>query len=183
MKMLFDQTDPVDMGWLPEEDGHSVAWRAYGQKDQPAIVLLHGGPGAGTSDRMHRLFDPEKWYIITMDQRGSGLSTPYAGYDLAALEFNTTAHLISDIERLRCHLGIKQWTVYGGSWGTAIAIAYTYSCLPRVTGLILSAINTVSAAELEMLYGIAGKFLPAAFQEFTAKAPHATSVAARIAAC
>lgn len=168
---LFSATPPLQEGWLPEEDGHKVWWQTFGRTDRPAILLLHGGPGGGTSERLPRLFDPDLWHIVTMDQRGCGRSEPNAGDDVAALRANTTAHLISDIERLRQHLDVEAWTVYGASWGTTLAQAYAHEHRQRVLGLILGAVTTTNRAELDMLYGGAGAFLPEAFEAFQAGAP------------
>ena len=168
---LFSASSPLRTGWLPEEDGHDVWWQTFGNASQPAVVLLHGGPGGGTSERLPRLFDPERWHIVTTDQRGAGRSRPHAGEDLRALHANTTDHLISDLERLRSLLRIERWTVYGASWGTTLAQAYAHAHKDRVAGLILAAVTTAGRAELDQLYGGAGMFLPEAFEAFRAGAP------------
>lgn len=164
---------PLRSGFLPEEDGHEVWWQTFGDESKPAIVLLHGGPGSGTAERMPRLFDPAGWHIVTVDQRGSGRSRPHAGADIRALHANTTDHLVADLERLRLHLGIENWTVYGSSWGSTLAQAYAHSHCDRVDGLILAAVTATSRAELDQLYGGAGAFLPEAFEAFRAGAPDA----------
>ena len=150
---------------------HAVWLRTFGDADRPPIVLLHGGPGSGTSDRLPRLFDPARWRVITMDQRGSGGSHPHAGHDVTALRANTTTHLVADLERLRTHLGVQRWTVFGASWGATLAQAYTHAHRARVAGLILAAVTTTGRAELDMLYGGTGAFLPEAFEAFRAGAP------------
>ena len=168
---LFAQTRPLKSGMLPEEDGHGVFWETYGTPDRPAMLLLHGGPGGGVSPRMVRLFDPEKWHIVAMDQRGAGRSRPHAGDSLAALKANTTAHLVHDIERLRALLGIGAWYVYGASWGVTLAQAYAHEHLSRVKGLILASVTSTSRFEIDFLYGGAGAFLPEAYEAFQAGAP------------
>lgn len=168
---LFASTPPLQSGWLPAEGGHEVCWQTFGTPSCPAILLLHGGPGSGTSERMPRLFDPAHWHIVTMDQRGAGRSRPHAGTDLRALVNNTTNHLVADIERLRTALNIESWTVYGSSWGATLAQAYAHAHRDRVAGLILAAVTSTSQAELDNLYGGAGAYLPEAFDAFQAAAP------------
>ncbi|MFQ6550260.1 alpha/beta fold hydrolase [Aestuariibius sp. 2305UL40-4] len=168
---LFKASPPLQSGWLPKEDGHEVWWQTFGDVSRPAVVLLHGGPGAGTSERLPRLFDPERWHIVTLDQRGSGRSRPHAGENLRALHANTTDCLVSDLERLRSLIGVERWTVYGASWGTTLAQAYAHAHKDRVTGLILAAVTTTGQVELDQLYGGAGMFLPEAFEAFRAGAP------------
>lgn len=168
---LFNETPPLQSGFLPEEEGHAVLWETFGDPSRPAIVLLHGGPGSGTARQMPCLFNPARWHIITVDQRGAGRSRPHAGEDLRALHANTTAHLVSDLERLRMLLGVSRWTVYGASWGTTLAQAYAHAHCDRVASLILAAVTTTGRAELDQLYGGAGMFLPEAFEAFQAGAP------------
>lgn len=168
---LFPATEPLRSGTLPEEDGHLVHWQTFGTPSNPAMLLLHGGPGGGIKPRMPQLFDPERWHVIAMDQRGAGKSRPYAGDDVAALEANTTADLISDIERLRSLLSIENWHLYGSSWGTTLALAYAVQHPTRVKGMILAAIATTTREEIDFLYGGAGMFLPEAFEAFQADAP------------
>lgn len=168
---LFPATELLRSGALPEEDGHLVHWETFGTPSKPAILLLHGGPGGGIKPRMPRLFDPEHWHIIAMDQRGAGKSRPYAGDDVAALAANTTDDLVNDIERLRSLLNIQHWHLYGSSWGTTLALAYAVQHPARVKGMILAAIATTTREEIDFLYGGAGMFLPEAFEAFQAGAP------------
>ncbi|MCR9137738.1 MAG: alpha/beta hydrolase [Alphaproteobacteria bacterium] len=172
---LFPETQPLQSGDLPAEDGHLVHWETFGTASRPAMLLLHGGPGGGVRPRMPRLFDPDRWHIIAMDQRGAGRSRPHAGDDVAALTDNTTAHLIHDIERLRARLSIGQWHVFGSSWGTTLALAYAQAYPANVSGLILAAIATTTRKEIDFLYGGAGMFLPEAFEAFQAGAPEGAS--------
>jgi proline iminopeptidase len=120
---------------------------------------------------MPRLSDPAHWHIVTMDQRGAGRSRPHAGDDAAALNANTTAHLVTDIERLRRQLGIAGWTVYGATWGTTLAQAYAHQHCEHVKGMILASVTTASRSERDFLYGGAGDFLPEAVDAFAAGAP------------
>ncbi len=171
MTALFEETTPLQSGYLEQQDGHSVYWETFGNAARPAILLLHGGPGDGVSPRMPRLFDPDRWHIVAMDQRGGGRSRPHAGDSLEALHANTTEHLLNDIERLRDLLGIERWHVYGSSWGATLAQAYAHAHPQRVSGLILAAVTSTSQFEIDFLYGGAGNFLPEAFEEFQAGAP------------
>ena len=166
---------PHPTGYLPETDGHSVRYETFGTPGAPPALLLHGGPGAGMSPGMVALFDPAEWWIVTMDQRGSGRSRPHAGDDLAALEANTTAHLIADIERLREGLGIDRWLVCGVSWGSTLALAYAMDHPGRVSGLLLGSVTTTGPAEIENFCIRAGDYLPEAFETFRALAPGATT--------
>ncbi|WP_169054227.1 alpha/beta fold hydrolase [Nitratireductor sp. XY-223] len=168
---LFPETGPLRSGYLPEQDGHSVHWETFGNASCPAILLLHGGPGDGISPRMPRLFDPDRWHIVAMDQRGAGRSRPHAGESLEALDANTVAHLLNDIERLRTLLGVDGWHVYGSSWGATLAQAYAHAHAARVSGLLLAAVTSTSKFEIDLLYGGAGEFLPEAFEEFRKGAP------------
>src|SRR4029079_3953656 len=99
-------------------DGHRIYWEAAGNPNGRPAVILHGGPGSGMSDRTRRMFDPDRYMIVQIDQRQCGQSTPHAADPIVDLSTNTTAHLIADIELLREHLGVDRWLVWGGSWGT-----------------------------------------------------------------
>lgn len=171
---LFPQTEPLQSGRLAEQDDHSVHWETFGNADRPALLLLHGGPGDGIAPRMPRLFDPSRWHIVGMDQRGGGRSTPHAGDTVDALKHNTTDDLIGDIERLRMQLGIESWHVYGSSWGATLAQAYAHAHIERVKGMILASVTSTSRFEIDFLYGGAGDFLPEAFEQFLAGAPEGT---------
>ncbi len=171
---LYAETPPIRCGYLDEEDGYCVFWQSFGAPSRPAILLLHGGPGGGTADRMPRLFDPDLWHIITMDQRGAGRSTPHAGDTRQALHANTTTHLISDIERLRKQLDIAQWYLYGASWGATLAQAYALAHRDHVQGMILASVTSTSGFEIDNLYGAAGAYLPEAFSAFQVGAPEGT---------
>lgn len=170
---LYDSSPPNQSGTLPKEEGHDVFWETFGNPEAPAIVLLHGGPGSGTRPRMVQLFDPKRWHIVTLDQRGAGRSTPHAGDSLDALQANTTAHLIHDLERLRGELGIANWHIYGSSWGTTLAVAYALQYPDCVNGLILAAVAMTSRDGLDFLYNGARRFLPDAHEAFHALVPNA----------
>ncbi|MCW5574427.1 MAG: prolyl aminopeptidase, partial [Steroidobacteraceae bacterium] len=135
------------------------------------VVFLHGGPGGGTDPKMRRFFDPRRYRIVLFDQRGCGKSRPRA-----SLEDNTTWHLVADIERLREHLGIETWQVFGGSWGSTLALAYSQAHPARVTELVLRGIFLVRPWELRWFYGEpdgAGAMFPDLYEKFAAAIPAA----------
>ncbi len=116
---LYPPIEPYRQGHLDVGDGHSLYWELCGNPAGKPAVFLHGGPGAGSSPTHRRLFDPERYNVLVFDQRGCGRSTPHAG-----LEANTTWDLVADIERLRAMVGVDRWLVFGGSWGSTLALAY-----------------------------------------------------------
>ncbi|MEM1047945.1 MAG: prolyl aminopeptidase [Pseudomonadota bacterium] len=169
--MPYPDIEPFRSGHLDVGNGYSLYFECCGApRGKPALVL-HGGPGSGVSPSHRRLFDPTAYEIILFDQRGCGRSTPSAAVDLAALNANTTHHLIADIERLRTHLGIETWLVFGGSWGTTLALAYAEAHPDRVTELVLAGVATTRRSEIDWLYGHVGFLLPEAFARFRAGAP------------
>ncbi|WP_411197647.1 prolyl aminopeptidase [Sphingomonas sp. C3-2] len=147
MKTLYPPIEPYRSGHLDTGDGHSVYWEQCGNPDGIPVVFLHGGPGAGCSPQHRRLFDPARYNIMLFDQRGCGRSRPHA-----ELENNTTWHLVADIERLRDMAGAEQWLVFGGSWGSSLALAYAETHPERTSGLILRGIFTVRQSEIDWYY-------------------------------
>src|SRR5450755_2882562 len=132
---LYPQLEPYASGMLQVSPLHNVYFEQCGNPDGKPVVFLHGGPGAGCNAKCRRFFDPARYRIVLFDQRGCGRSTPHA--ELAA---NTTWDLVADIERLREHLGIERWQVFGGSWGSTLALAYAQTHPDRVTELVLRGI-------------------------------------------
>ena len=133
MTELYPQIEPYAQGMLGVGDGNRVHWETSGNPAGKPAVVEHGGPGSGSSPRMRRYFDPQRYRIVLFDQRGCGASTPHASDPATDMGPNTTAHLIADMERLREHLGIEQWLVYGGSWGSTLTLAYAEQHPERVT--------------------------------------------------
>src|SRR6478609_2322106 len=129
---LFRDIEPFSFGWLSTDGPHEIYYEECGAPRGKPAVILHGGPGGAVNPTMRRFFDPNKWRMALFDQRGCGRSRPNA-----SLEDNTTWSLIEDIERLREHLGVEKWTVFGGSWGSTLALAYAITHPDRVAGLIL----------------------------------------------
>jgi proline iminopeptidase len=146
-------------------DGQVIAWQESGRSHGKPVLVIHGGPGAGSSPEHRRAFDPDLYRIVQYDQRGCGASTPPVegpGDDLSA---NTTWHLVADIERLRAHLGIGRWQVFGGSWGSTLALAYAESHPARVDELILRGVFAGRRSEIDWFYkGGVSAFHPEAWE-------------------
>jgi proline iminopeptidase len=170
--ILYPPLEPYDSGLLFVGDGHRVYWEQSGNPEGRPVVFLHGGPGGGTSPWHRRFFDPERYRIVMLDQRGSGHSTPHASEPDADLRHNTTWHLVADLELLRKNLGIAQWQVFGGSWGSALALAYAQSHPDAVSELVLRGVFTLRRHEIEWFYeGGASAIFPDLWEEFIAPIP------------
>ncbi len=171
MPHLHPAIEPFRSGCLAVGDGHAIHWEECGNPAGAPAVVLHGGPGSGVSPTPRRYFDPAYWRVVLFDQRGCGRSTPHAGRDPAALDANTTADLIADIEALRIHLGISHWLVFGSSWGATLALAYAVRHAARVRALVLAAVTTTSAAEVDWFTRGVGRHLPDAWSAFRDHVP------------
>ena len=170
--VLYPQIEPYDSGMLLVGDGQRVYWEQCGNPDGKPVVFLHGGPGSGASDWHRRFFDPERYRIVLLDQRGCGRSTPHASEPDADLRHNTTWHLVADLELLRKNLAIDRWQVFGGSWGSALALAYAQAHPSSVTELVLRGIFTLRRHELEWFYeGGASALFPDRWEDFVAPVP------------
>ena len=157
---LYPEIAPYQQGQLEVSPIHSIYYEQSGNPDGQPVVFLHGGPGSGCNPGQRRFFDPAHYRIILLDQRGCGRSKP-----LGCIEENTTAELVADIECLRIHLGIERWLVFGGSWGSTLALAYTLAYPNSVTGLILRGIFLSRPRELRWFLGEAENFYPEAWQK------------------
>jgi proline iminopeptidase len=167
MRSLYPEIEPYDHGLLDVGDGHRVYWELCGNPRGKPVVFLHGGPGGGCSPVQRRLFDPQKYRILLFDQRGCGRSLPYA-----ELEANTTWHLVADIERLRGMIGVESWMVFGGSWGSTLALAYAQTHPERVSELVLRGIFTLRRAELLWYYQEGASWMfPDKWERFLAPIP------------
>ncbi len=161
MRTLYPPIEPHASGMLDVGDGNQLYWEECGNPAGKPAVFLHGGPGAGSTADHRRLFDPAVYRIILLDQRNCGRSIPSASDHATDLSANTTWNLVADLERLRDHLGIARWLVLGGSWGSALAIAYAETHAERVSELILRGIFTLRRSELEWFYeGPCGNMAP-----------------------
>jgi proline iminopeptidase len=166
---LYPPIEPFKSGMLDVGDGHRVYFERCGDPDGTPAVFLHGGPGAGCSPAQRRLFDPKRYCVTLFDQRGCGRSTPHAG-----LEANTTWDLVTDIERLRTRFGYENWLVFGGSWGSTLALAYAETHPERVSGLIVRGVFTLTKAEVDWYYqGGAAWLFPDLWEGFLAPIPEA----------
>jgi proline iminopeptidase len=169
LRTLYPPIEPYEGGRLEVGDGHSLYWERCGTPGAKPVVFLHGGPGAGCSPAHRRQFDPARYDILLFDQRGCGRSTPHA-----SLEANTTWHLVEDIERLREQSGHESWMVFGGSWGSTLALAYAESHPERVTELVLRGIFTFRQSEVDWLYRYgASEVYPDKWRDFLAPIPEA----------
>jgi proline iminopeptidase len=169
---LYPKIEPYEHGLLEVGDGNLVAWETCGNpRGKPALVV-HGGPGSGCTPWHRRLFDPEAYRIVLFDQRGCGRSTPSASEPEIDLATNTTQHLVSDMERLRDHLGVEAWLMLGGSWGSTLTLAYAEAHPDRVTEIVLWGVTTGRRSEADWLFrgGLAPLF-PAQWERLRAGVP------------
>lgn len=168
-RTLYPPIEPYETGMLDTGEGHVIYYERCGTPGAKPAVFLHGGPGGGIGPAHRQLFDPARYDVLLFDQRGCGRSTPHAG-----LENNTTWHLVVDIERLRALAGVDQWLVFGGSWGSTLALAYAQRHPEAVSELVLRGIYLCSPAELAWFYqfGVSQMF-PDKYARFVAPIPEA----------
>jgi proline iminopeptidase len=168
---LYAPIEPFRTGFLRVSDVHEIYFEESGNPDGKPAVFLHGGPGGGTDPKMRTFFNPQVYRIVLFDQRGCGKSRPHAN-----LVDNTTWHLVADMEKLREHLGIKRWQVFGGSWGSTLALAYAQTHPDRVTELVLRGIFLLRKWEIDWFYQRpdgAGALYPDLWQQYVATIPEA----------
>ena len=166
-RTLYPSLEPRKTGRLAVSSLHELYWEESGHPDGLPVVALHGGPGGGSSPEMRRFFDPRRYRIILFDQRGCGRSTPHS-----ELRENTTWDLVRDIETLRTHLGIKKWVVFGGSWGSTLALAYTAMHRKQVMGLLLRGVFLLKESEIHWFYqNGASNIFPDAFDRYVTPIP------------
>ena len=170
MNQPYAVPEPYDEGMLDVGDANQVYWQARGNPDGKPAVIVHGGPGAGFRRDGYRGFDPERYRLVLFDQRGCGNSTPHASDPATDMRHNTTRHLIADMERLREHLGIRKWLVFGQSWGSVLSLAYAEQHPERVSEIIVVAVDTGRRRDIEWLYRDAGRFYPEQWERFAAGA-------------
>ena len=168
---------PYDSGLLDVGDGNRVYWELIGNPLGKPMLHVHGGPGSGSSLGARKTFDPEHYLTVVFDQRGCGRSTPHVSAPATDMAVNTTQHLIADMERLREHLGIDRWGLYGGSWGSTLSIAYAQAHPERVSDVILVSVTTTRRSEIDWLYHGVGRFFPVQWRAFVAGVPEAEAPA------
>lgn len=163
-RRLYAEGAPYEVGRLRVSDGHILYYEQCGRRDGPAVVVLHGGPGGACSPAMRRFFDLSRWRVILFDQRGCGRSTPHA-----SLHANTTWDLVEDMEALRRAVGVERWSLFGGSWGSTLALAYAARHADRIAGVIVRGVFLMTPDEVDWFYGGgAGARLPDAWRRFLA---------------
>ncbi|MDZ5646414.1 prolyl aminopeptidase [Nitrospirillum sp. BR 11828] len=163
---LFPPLEPYRTGTLAVSGLHTIYWEEAGNPDGAPVVFLHGGPGAGASPTHRRFFDPRHYRIVILDQRGAGRSTP-----LGEIRENGIQDLISDLEQLRSMLEIDRWLVFGGSWGSTLALAYAQAHPERVKGLVLRGIFLMRQLEIDWFLYDMRTFFPEAWSTFAAHIP------------
>ncbi|MGD1906400.1 MAG: prolyl aminopeptidase [Leptolyngbyaceae cyanobacterium] len=169
MRVLYPPIEPYRVEYISVSERHTLYLEESGNPQGCPVIFLHGGPGGGTVPLYRQFFDPARWRIVLFDQRGCGKSTPHA-----SLKENTTWDLVADIETLRSHLGIEQWVVFGGSWGSTLALAYAQIYPDRCQGLILRGIFTLRRQEIQWFYQWGASMLfPEAWQTYLAPIPAA----------
>jgi len=173
MAELYPPIDPYDRGVLDVGDGNLVHWEVCGNPDGKPALVVHGGPGSGCGPGHRRYFDPERYRVVLFDQRGCGRSTPHASDPTTDMTVNTTNQLIADMERLRQHLGIERWLLFGGSWGSTLILAYAERHPQRVSEIVIPGVTTTRRSEIDWLYRGVGRFFPAEWQRFRAGVPEA----------
>jgi proline iminopeptidase len=167
MRNLYPPVDPFSSEFLQVSERHRLYLEQAGNPDGKPVIFLHGGPGGGIVPLYRQFFNPQRWRIVLFDQRGCGQSTPHA-----ELAENTTWDLVADIETIRTHLGIEQWTVFGGSWGSTLALAYSQTHPQRCSGLILRGIFTLRQQEIRWFYQEGANYLyPDAWEHYLAPIP------------
>lgn len=163
--------EPFDVGTLDVDHGHRLHYEQVGNPDGKPAVVLHGGPGSGTSPTAACDFDLDRYRVVLFDQRAAGRSTPHAsdsGVDWASI---TMDHHVADIERMREHVGVDRWLVFGASWGSVLGATYAERHPERVSELVLAAVSTGTAADIEWLTVHAGRFFPAEWEAFRDHVP------------
>ncbi len=168
---LFPEIGPFETGYMPVSGGHVMYWEQVGHPRGQPVLFLHGGPGAGAGAVHRRFFDPAFWRVVIFDQRGAGRSRPFG-----SLVANTTPDLVEDIESLRRHLGLERWLLFGGSWGSTLALAYAQAHPDRVIGLVLRGVFLGRPSEVDwFLHGLSAVF-PDAHANFIQFLPEAERV-------
>jgi proline iminopeptidase len=171
MAQPYPPIEPHDQGLLDVGDGNLVYWETSGNSDGKPVLVVHGGPGSGSGPGNRRYFHPERYRVVLFDQRGCGQSTPHASDPATDMSGNTTEHLLADMERLREHLGIERWMLYGGSWGSTLILAYAERHPERVSEIVVLGVTMSRRSEIDWLYRGVGRFFPEQWARFRAGVP------------
>ena len=166
MAKPYPPIEPYEHGMLDVGDRNLVYWETCGNPDGKPALVVHGGPGSGCGTGSRRSFNPERYRVVLFDQRGCGRSTPHAGDPAADMSVNTTEHLLRDMERLREHLGIERWLLFGGSWGSTLILAYAERHPERVSEAAIDNVTTCRHSEIDWLYRGVGRFFPEQWERF-----------------
>lgn len=169
----YPPVEPYDHGMLDVGDGNLVYWEVCGNPAGKPALVVHGGPGSGCGPLRRQYFDPDRYRVVLFDQRNCGRSTPHASDPAVDMAYNTTAHLIADMELLRTRLGIEKWLLFGGSWGSTLILAYAEQYPERVSQIVIPAVTTTRPSEIDWLYRGAGQLFPEAWDLFRAGVPEA----------
>ncbi|MEP3279472.1 MAG: prolyl aminopeptidase [Stappiaceae bacterium] len=169
LRTLYPSIEPYQSGMLAVGDGHQLYYERVGTAGGTPAIFVHGGPGGGSLPGHRQLFDPDGYDVLLFDQRGCGRSTPHA-----ELSANTTWHLVADMEKLREHVSVDKWLVFGGSWGSTLSLAYAQTHPDRVSALILRGIYTLTRSELDWYYQFGvSEMHPEKWEKFQAPIPEA----------
>ncbi|HZD96786.1 MAG TPA: prolyl aminopeptidase [Micromonosporaceae bacterium] len=164
--MAYPPIEPYDTGMIDTGDGQHIYWETCGNPDGKPALVVHGGPGSGCTPGMRKAFDPQRYRIILFDQRGCGRSQPHASDPATDMSNNSTDHLLRDMEQLREHLGVDRWLLWGGSWGSTLALAYAEQYPSRVSEIVLVSVTMSRRSDIDWLYRGAGRFFPEAWARF-----------------
>lgn len=178
----YPEIEPYETGLMNTEDGNQIYWEVSGNPQGAPVLVLHGGPGSGSTPGGRRNWNPEKYRIVQLDQRNCGRSRPLASDPGLDLVNNTTAHLIADLEQLRKLLGVDTWVLWGGSWGVTLALAYAQEHPERVRAMILVSVTMTRRSDVHWLAHEAGRFLPDQWHAFRAGVPEAERAGDLVAA-
>lgn len=168
---MYPPIDPFVDGLLDVGDGNRIYYEVCGNPRGTPAVVLHGGPGSGCTATMRRYFDPTRYRVILFDQRGCGRSRPHAGESSVSLAANTTEHLIGDLERLRRHLEVQRWLVFGVSWGSTLGLAYGERFPAQTSSMVLASVVTTTRREVDWVTRHVGRFFPEAWERFRDAVP------------
>jgi len=169
----YSPTEPYGRGMLDVGDDNLVYWETRGNPAGKPALIVHGGPGSSCEGRTGRRFDPDRYRVVLFDQRGCGRSRPHASDPVTDMSVNTTEHLLADMERLREHLGIERWLLFGGSWGSTLILAYAERHPERVSEIVITGVTTGRRSELDWLYRGVGRFFPEEWGQFRTGVPEA----------